>query len=161
MTRLNDGSEARAIESPEESMRFYAVEVAWQLLWEHPNWLRGYGFTIDATRWKEFDASFDELVDEVRRIVEWEMFSVRGLPTDTVRPDYFEALSIGAVLLLTNQRPVRPLPPLVGRTIEALARFHARENGLGPLDPVEECDGVDAGEWSVDDEMVEESRLVH
>jgi hypothetical protein len=56
---------------------------------------------------------------------------------------------------------VRPLPLLVGRTFEAMARFYAHENGLGPSESVEECDGVDAGEWLRGDEMIEGPRTVH
>lgn len=54
-----------------------------------------------------------------------------------------------------------PLPPLVGRTFEAMARFYASEKGLAPSDPVEECDEIDVGEWSGGDEMIEGPRKVH
>ena len=76
-------------------------------------------------------------------------------------PDYFEVIAIAVHLLMTNRKPVRPLPLLVGRTFEAMARFYAQENGLGPSGPVEECDGVDAGKWSGGDEMIEGPRTVH
>ena len=76
-------------------------------------------------------------------------------------PDYFEVIAIAVHLLMTDRKPVRPLPLLVGRTFEAMARFYASENGLAPSVPVEECDEVDAGEWSGGDEMIEGPRTVH
>jgi len=161
MTQLNDGSEARSTESLEETMRVRAVEVAYQLLWDHPNWLRGYGFTVHGSQWTEFLESMQELKAEVQRVVEWETYMEQSLPRRPVPPDWFEVISIAAHLLMTNQKPVRPLPLLVGRTFEAMARFYASENGLAPSDPVEECDGVDAGEWSASDEITEGPRTVH
>ena len=61
MTQLNDGSEGRSKESLEETMRVRAVEVAYQLLWNHPNWLRGYGFAVHDSQWPEFLESMGEL----------------------------------------------------------------------------------------------------
>ena len=161
MTYTNDGCEIRARESLEETMRVRAVEVAHQLLWNHPNWLRGYGFTVHESQWPEFLESMEALRAEVQRVVEWETYMEQDLPRRPVPPDYFEVIAIAVHLLMTNRKPERPLPLLVGRTFEAMARFHARANGLGPLDPVEECDGVDAGDWSGGDEMIEGPRTVH
>ena len=161
MTQLNDGSEARSKESLEERMRVRAVEVAYQLLWNHPNWLRGYGFTVHDSQWPEFLQSMGELKEEVSRIVEWETYMEQSLPRRPVPPDYFEVIAIAVHLLMTNREPVRPLPLLVGRSFEAMARFHASENGFGPSGPVEECDEVDAGEWAGGDEMIEGPRTMH
>jgi len=161
MTQLNDESEARAKESLEESMRVRAVEVAHQLLWNHPHWLRGYGFTVHESQWPEYLKSMEELRAEVQRVVEWETYMEQSLPRRPAPPDWFEVIAIAVHLLMTNQQPVRPLPLLVSRTFEAMAWFYARENGFGPSGPVEECDGVDAGEWSAGDEMIEGPRTVH
>jgi len=161
MTYTHDGCEARAKESLEETMRVRAVEVAYQLLWNHPNWLRGYGFTVHESQWPEFLASMEDLKAEVQRVVEWETYNEQDLPRRPMPPDYFEVIAIAVHLLMTNQKPVRPLPLLVGRTFEAMARFYASENGFGPSGLVEECDGVDAGEWSGGDEMRTAPRWVH
>jgi len=161
MSYTHDGCEARAGESLEETMRVRAVEVAYQLLWNHPHWLRGYGFTVHESQWPEFLESMSQLKAEVQRVVEWETTMEQSLPRRPMPPDYFEVISIAVHLLMTDRKPVRPLPLLVGRTFEAIARFHARENGLGASEPVEECDGIDAGEWSGGDEMVEGPRTVH
>ena len=161
MSYTNDGCDARARESLEETMRVRAVEVAYQLLWNHPNWLRGYGFTIHDSQWPEFLTSMGELKAEVRRVVEWEMYMEQNLPRRPVPPDYFEVIAIAVHLLMTDREPVRPLPLLVGRSFEAMARFYAHENKLKSSESVEECDGVDAGEWAVGDEMIEGPRTVH
>jgi hypothetical protein len=161
MTYTNDGSDIQALESLEETMRVRAVEVAYQLLWNHPNWLRGYGFTVHESQWPEFLTSMGELRAEVQRIVEWETYMEQNLPRRPMPPDWFEVIAIAVHLLMTNQKPVRPLPLLVGRTFEAMARFYAQENVLMASEPVEECDGIDAGEWSGGDEMIEEPRTVH
>ena len=161
MTQLNDGSEARSTESLEETMRVRAVEVAYQLLWDHPNWLRGYGFAVHESQWPEFLKSMSELKEEVSRIVEWETYNEQVLPRRPAPPDYFEVIAIAVHLLMTDRKPVRPLPLLVGRTFEAMARFYAQENGLKLSESVEECDEIDAGEWSGSDEMIEGPRTVH
>ena len=161
MTYTNDGCEARAKESIEETVRVRAVEVAYQLLWNHPNWLRGYGFTVHDSQWPEFLKSMEELRAEVQSVVEWETYMEQSLPRRPVPPDYFEVIAIAVHLLMTNREPVRPLPLLVGRTFEAMARFYAQENGLGSSGPVDECDEIDVGEWSGGDEMIEGPRTVH
>jgi hypothetical protein len=149
------------MESLEETMRVRAVEVAYQLLWDHPNWSRGYGFTVHGSQWPEFLESMQELKVEVQRIVEWETYNERDLPRRPMPPDWFEVISIAVHLLMTNQKPVRPLPLLVGRTFEAMARFHAAENRFAGSDTVEECDGFDAGEWSGSAEITGGPRTVH
>ena len=161
MSYTHDGCEARAKESLEETMRVRAVEVAHQLLWNHPHWLRGYGFAVHQSQWPEFLDSLGELKKEVQNTVEWETYMEQSLPRRPAPPDYFEVITIAVHLLMTDRKPVRPLPLLVGRTFEAMARFYASENGLAPSDPVEECDEIDAGEWSGGDEMIEGPRTVH
>ena len=161
MSYTHDGCEARATESLEETMRVRAVEVAYQLLWEHSNWLRGYGFTVHETQWPQFLESMKELKAEVQRVVEWETYMEQSLPRRPMPPDWFEVISIAVHLLMTNQKPVRPLPLLVGRTFEAMARFYAQENELKASEVVEECDGVDEVGWSEGDEMIGEPRMVH
>ena len=161
MSYTHDGCEARAKESLEETMRVRAVEVAYQLLWQHPNWLRGYGFTVHETQWPEFLESMKELKAEVQRIVEWETTMEQSLPRRPMPPDWFEVISIAVHLLMTNQKPVRPLPLLVGRTFEAMARFYAQANELKASEPVEECDEVDKVGWPEGDEIAEEPRMVH
>ena len=162
MTYTNDGSDIRGRESLEETMRVRAVEVAHQLLWNHPNWLRGYGFTVHESQWPEFLESMEALRAEVQRVVEWETYMEQDLPRRPVPPDYFEVIAIAVHLLMTNQKPVRPLPLLVGRTFEAMARFYAQENELRTSEPVEECDGVDEVGWSEGDEIIGvEPRMVH
>ncbi len=161
MTYTNDESEVRARESLEETMRVRAVEVAYQLLWNHPNWLRGYGFTVHESQWPEFLTSMEALRAEVQSVVEWETYMDQSLPRRPTPPDYFEVISIAVHLLMTNRKPVRPLPLLVGRTFEAMARFYAQANGLGPSGSVEECDRVDEVGWLEGDEMAEGPRVVH
>ena len=160
MTQLNDGSEARSKESLEETMRVRAVEVAYQLLWNHPHWLRGYGFTVHESQWAEFLKSMEELKAEVQRVVEWETYNEQVLPRRPVPPEYFEVIAIAVHLLMTSQKPVRPLPLLVGRTFEAMARFYQSElpaevSGLRESDEVEDID------WTVDDVVSAGPRLVH
>jgi len=161
MTQLNDGSEARSKESLEETMRVRAVEVAHQLLWNHPHWLRGYGFAVHQSQWPEFLESLGELKKEVQNTVEWETYMEQSLPRRPAPPDYFEVITIAVHLLMTDRKPVRPLPLLVGRTFEAMARFYASENGMGPAGSSEECDEIGAGDWSGGDETIEEPRTVH
>ena len=160
MTQLNDGSEARLKESLEETMRVRAVEVAYQLLWDHPNWLRGYGFTVHESQWPEFLESMKELKAEVQRAVEWETYMEQSLPRRPVPPDWFEVISIAVHLLLTNQKPVRPLPLLVGRTFEAMARFYQSEYPPEVSEP-RESDEVEDIDWTVDDVVPAGPRLVH
>ena len=160
MTQLNDGSEARLKESLEETMRVRAVEVAYQLLWDHPNWLRGYGFTVHESQWPEFLESMKELKAEVQRAVEWETYMEQSLPRRPVPPDWFEVISIAVHLLMTNQKPVRPLPLLVGRTFEAMARFYQSEYPPEVSEP-RESDEVEDIDWTVDDVVPAGPRLVH
>ena len=161
MSYTHDGCEARARESLEETMRVRAVEVAYQLLWEHPNWLRGYGFTVHETQWPQFLESMKELKAEVQRVVEWETYMEQSLPRRPMPPDWFEVISIAVHLLMTNQKPERPLPLLVGRTFEAMARFYAQENELKASEAIDECDGVDEVGWSEGDEIIGEPRMFH
>jgi hypothetical protein len=160
MNHINDGSEARAKESPEEAMKVRAVEVAWQLLWDHPNWLRGYGFTVHDSGWKKFLQSMGELKKEVEKVVEWETYCEQDLPRRPAPPDYMEVIFIAAHLLLTKQRPVRPLPLLVGPTWLAMCRFYQSENREEVAGPGE-SDEVDDIDWTVDDVTPEGPRSVH
>ena len=160
MSYTHDGCEARARESLEETMRVRAVEVAYQLLWEHPNWLRGYGFTVHETQWPQFLESMKELKAEVQRVVEWETYMEQSLPRRPVPPDWFEVISIAVHLLMTNQKPVRPLPLLVGRTFEAMARFYQSETRPEVARP-RESDEVEDIDWTVDDVVPEGPRVVH
>ena len=160
MSYTNDGCEARARESLEETMRVRAVEVAYQLLWNHPNWLRGYGFTVHDSQWPEFLTSMGELKAEVQRVVEWEMYMEQNLPRRPLPPDYFEVIAIAVHLLMTDREPVRPLPLLVGRTFEAMARFYQSEYPPEVSEP-RESDEVEDIDWTVDDVVPAGPRLVH
>jgi hypothetical protein len=160
MSYTNDGCEARARESLEETMRVRAVEVAYQLLWDHPNWLRGYGFAVHESHWPEFLQSMSELKEEVSRIVEWETYNEQVLPRRPAPPDYFEVIAIALHLLMTNREPVRPLPLLVGRTFEAMARFYQKEN-RPEVSEHGEADDVDDIDWTVNDVTSEGPRTVH
>ena len=148
--------------APHEQFRIRMVDVAMKRIGRHPNWYRGYGFSVGAAWWPEFLASLGAVKDELQERIEREAEELEreGRALAAI-PDVLEVMTMAVFLLLAGRKAAWPLPVMVPLTFEAMGWFVVTEKARVQVAGASECDGVDAGDGWGSGEMVSRDRMVH
>jgi len=130
--------------APHEQFRIRMVDVAMKRIARHPNWYRGYGFSVGAAWWPEFLASLAAVKDELQERIEREVEALeRQGRAPAAIPDVLEVMTMAVFLLLAGRKAAWPLPVMVPMTFEAMGRFVVTEKARAQVAGASECDGVD------------------
>ena len=147
---------------PHEQFRIRMVDVVMNRIARHPNWYRGYGFSVGAAWWPEFLASLGAVKDELQERIEREEEALEGQGrAPAAIPEVLEVMTMAVFLLLAGRKAAWPLPVMVPLTFEAMGRFVVAERARVQLAGASECDGVEREEAWGNGEMAQESRTVH
>ena len=129
---------------PHEQFRIRMVDVVMNRIARHPNWYRGYGFSVGAAWWPEFLASLAAVKDELQERIEREVEALeRQGRAPAAIPDVLEVMTMAVFLLLPGRKAAWPLPVGVPMTLEAVGRFVVTEKARAQVAGASECDGVD------------------
>ena len=128
------GKGRRAVDiAPHERFRIHMVVVAMKRIARHPNWCRGYGFSVGEDWWPEFLASLgavkDELEDQIER--EAEALERQGQRL-AATPKVLDVISMAVFQLLSERKVAWPLPVGAQGTFEAMGRFLVAEKATEP-----------------------------
>ena len=130
--------------APHEQFRIRMVDAAMKRIARHPNWYRGYGFSVGAAWWHEFLASLGAVKDELQERIEREVEALkRKGRAPAAIPEVLEVMTMAVFLLLAGRKAAWPLPVMVPLTFEAMGRFVVAEKARAQVAGASECDGVD------------------
>ena len=120
--------------APHEQFRIRMVDVAMNRIARHPNWYRGYGFSVGAAWWPEFLASLAAVKDELQERIEREVEALeRQERAPAAIPDVLEVMTMAVFLLLAGRKAAWPLPVMVPLTFEAMGRFVVAEKARAEM----------------------------
>ena len=148
--------------APHEQFRIRMVDVAMKRIARHPNWYRGYGFSVGAAWWPEFLASLGAVKDDLQERIEREVEALeRQGRAPAAIPEVLEVMTMAVFLLLAGRKAAWPLPVMVPLTFEAMGRFVVAEKARTQVAGASECDGVEREEQWGSGEMGGVTRTVH
>jgi hypothetical protein len=148
--------------APHEQFRIRMVDAAMKRIARHPNWYRGYGFSVGAAWWPEFLASLAAVRDELQQRIEREVETLeRQGRAPAAIPQVLDVMTMAVFLLLAGRKAAWPLPVMVPLTFEAMGRFVVAENARVQAAGASECDGVEREKLWVSGEMAGVARTVH
>lgn len=148
--------------APHEQFRIRMVDVAMKRIGRHPNWCRGFGFSVGEAWWPEFLESLGAVKDEIEDRIgrEAEDLERRGRRLARV-PAALEVMAMAVFLLLAGRRAAWPLPVGVPLTFEAVGRFVVAEQQRAQVTRGSECGGIEREEKWRSGEMAGVARTVH
>ena len=157
------GKGRRAVDiAPHERFRIHMVVVAMKRIARHPNWCRGYGFTVGEAWWPEFLASLGAVKDEIEDQIEREAEALeRQGQRLAATPKALDVMTMAVFQLLSERKVAWPLPVGAPGTFEAVGRFLVAEEARRRRASLSECDGVERAEEWGSGQMVGGKRVVH